>query len=165
MQIKWLASLAFLFISASIFGQIKAVPTANLNDRDGESIEIQEYTQNGTPKLISLWATWCGPCRKELAALDKVYPDWQEKYGLEIVAASVDIPPMLKNAEKMFDKNGWEFTFLHDADQELMKKLKLRGIPFSMLVDGDGTVASVQTGYYPGYEVELEKKIAKMASK
>ena len=163
MHMRLLAFLVFFLIGGALFSQIKQVPSANLNNRAGETVEIQKYTQNGTPKLISLWATWCGPCRKELAALDKVYPAWKEKYGLEIVAASVDIPPMLKNAEAMFDKNGWDFTFLHDQNQELMGKLKLRGIPYSILVDGNGNVKSVQTGYFPGYEKEIEKKIAAMA--
>jgi len=98
----------------------------------------------------------------ELSALDKVYDDWKEKYDLEIVAASVDIPPMLKNAKAMFDKNGWEFTFLHDNKKELIDALGIRGIPYSILVDGSGKVKSVQQGYFRGYEEQLEKKIAAM---
>ena len=161
-NMKFFVSALFLLFSVSLFGQIKEVPKANLNTKDGEAVEIQEYTQNGKPKLISLWATWCGPCRMELSALDKVYDDWNEKYDLEIVAASVDIPPMLKNAKAMFDKNGWEFTFLHDNKKELIDALGIRGIPYSILVDGSGKVKSVQQGYFRGYEEQLEKKIAAM---
>ena len=164
MNMKFFATTLILFVSVSLLGQINEIPKANLKTKAGKSLEIQEYTQNGNPKLISLWATWCGPCRMELAALDKVYDEWKEKYDLEIVAASVDIPPMLNNAKAMFDKNGWEFTFLHDSNQELMGALGIRGIPYSILVDGKGKVKSVQQGYFRGYEQELEKKIAAMAT-
>ena len=164
MNIKFFVSILFLTFSTTLLGQIKEVPKANLNTKEGKTVEIQKYSKNGNPKLISLWATWCGPCRMELAALDKVYDDWKEKYNLEIVAASVDIPPMLKNAKAMFDKNGWEFTFLHDNNQELLGALGIRGIPYSILVDGEGKVKSVQQGYFRGYEQELEKKIAAMST-
>lgn len=165
MNMKFLIStFVLLFLGTTLLGQIKEVPTASLNDVNGESLEIQKYTKKGGPKLISLWATWCGPCRKELAALDKVYPDWKEKYNLEIVAASVDIPPMLNSAKKMFEKNAWEFTFLHDNNQELINKLGVKGIPYSILVDSEGQVKSVQQGYYPGYEQELEKKISALSA-
>lgn len=155
-----LSWIVFLMFSMMAFSQIKEVPKANLNTIDESSVEIQAYSKQGNPKLISLWATWCGPCRMELRALNKVYPGWKEKYNVEIVAASVDIPPMLDNAKAMFKKNEWNFTFLHDNNQELMGALGIRGIPYSILVDGDGKVRSVQQGYFPGYEKELEKKIA-----
>ena len=82
------------------------------------------------------------------------------KYNVEIVAASVDIPPMLNSAKAMFERNDWDFTFLHDVNQEFISALGIRGIPFSILVDGEGQVQSVQQGYFPGYEKKLEKKIA-----
>lgn len=161
MKITYLA--IFLLVSFSLSAQLESLPNIIVNDRAGEPVDIKQYSQNGKPKLISLWATWCGPCRQELAALDKVKSTWKEKYDLEIVAVSIDIPQMLRNAEVMFDKNGWDFTFLHDNNQELMQALKLRGIPYSILVDGQGDVSSVQMGYYPGYEEQLEQKIAKLS--
>ena len=156
--------MSLFAFTVNIVAQNTVLPVANLNTIDGEKVEIQNYSQQGNPKLISLWATWCGPCRMELKALDKVYPDWKEKYNVEIVAASVDIPPMLGSAKAMFEKNGWDFTFLHDVNQEFMRALGIRGIPFSILVDGKGIVQSVQQGYAPGYEKKLEAKIAAITS-
>jgi thiol-disulfide isomerase/thioredoxin len=154
-------SITFIgFVFSGLYSQINEIPRAQLNTIDEKKVEIQAYSKEGKPKLISLWATWCGPCRMELRALDAVYPAWKEKYNVEIVAASVDIPPMLDNAKEMFKKNNWKFTFLHDNDQQLMGALGIRGIPYSILVDGSGKVVSVQQGYYQGYEKELEKKIA-----
>ena len=46
-----------------------------------------------------------------------------------------------------------------------MAELGIRGIPYSMLVDGNGNVASVQMGFFPGYEKELDRKIKNLTSR
>lgn len=143
----------------SLLNAQERLPSSVVSDQNGKELRIDEYVQTGTPKIVSLWATWCGPCRMELNALKSMYPKWKENYNVEIIAISVDIPPMLNRAKKMFESNAWPYTFLHDTNQELMDKLGIQGIPFSMLIDGSGKIKSVQTGYYPGYEKELERKL------
>lgn len=146
-------------VSYSVHGQ-DALPSASVKDMDGVDIDLSQYVQkNQKPKIISLWATWCGPCRMELNALKQVYPKWKQLYNVEIIAVTVDYPSMLKRAKKMFVDNNWDFTFFHDVNQDLMGKLGIQGIPFSMLLDSKGKVQSVQMGYFPGYEKDLEKKI------
>lgn len=151
--------LSCLMLFALLGYSQKAFPDASVVDKDGNSFELQAHLKNGKPKLISLWATWCGPCRMELNALKKPYPGWKDKYDLEILTVSVDVPQMVGRAKKMFDSNKWEYTFLHDKDQELMSKLNLNGIPYSMLLDGQGNIVSVQMGYSPGYEKQIEQKL------
>jgi len=152
--------VAFLMLSITsvIIGQ-ESFPEASLVDQSGNVFELKSHLKNGKPKLISLWATWCGPCRMELNALKKPYPKWKEKYDLEIMTVSVDVPQMVERAKKMFASNEWDYTFLHDKDQALMSKLNLNGIPYSMLLDGEGNIVSVQMGYSPGYEKMIEQKL------
>ena len=154
-------TLALLLLSQFTFSQ-EVLPSADLINTKGETVNIKEYTTTGSPKLISLWATWCGPCRMELNALKKVSDRWKSEYDVEIIAISVDMPQMVNRARAMFEKNGWDYTFLHDNNQELMEKLGIQNIPYSMLIDGNGKVQSVQMGYYPDYEKHLEKKIKQL---
>jgi peroxiredoxin len=98
----------------------------------------------------------------ELNALKKVADRWKNDYDVEIIAVSVDIPQMVGRARKMFETNGWDFTFFHDSKQELMEKLGIQNIPYSMLIDGSGKIQSIQTGYYLNYEKQLEQKIKKL---
>lgn len=154
------AILFFGLMAASVFvAAQKNIPEATVQDIDGNDINILEYSKDGKPKIISLWATWCGPCRQELNALKKVYPKWKENYDVEIVAITVDRGRMVARAKSMFEGNGWDYTFMHDNNQELMGKLGITGIPYSILIDKDGVIKSVQTGYYAGYEKELEAKL------
>lgn len=158
---KAIIILASLLLAISTLSA-QTVSDVQVVDRDGNAVNLAEYATDGDPKIISLWATWCGPCRMELNALSKVYDRWKETYGVEIIAVTVDVPSMVSRAEKMFDKNGWTYTFFHDKNKSLLESLGIQGIPYSMLIDGAGNVVSTQSGYFPGYEKDLEAKIKKL---
>jgi len=159
LRIVNVAVFLFLFIASSAQDYL---PDVNVVNDQGETVNIKEYVTDGQPKIVSLWATWCGPCRMELNALKSVAERWKTEYNVEIVTISVDIPLMVGRARKMFESNGWNYTFFHDSEQKMMDALNIQGIPYSMLIDGNGKIQSVQTGYYPNYEKQLEKKIKKL---
>jgi cytochrome c biogenesis protein CcmG, thiol:disulfide interchange protein DsbE len=163
-SIKQICSVVLLMVSVSLMGQ-DYLPKANVVNLKGETLDISQYVKTGGPKIVSLWATWCGPCRMELNALKEVAPHWKSTYGVEIITISVDIPQMVGRAKKMFETNGWTYTFLHDADQQLMSQLGIQGIPYSMLLDDTGKIISVQMGYSPNYEQQLEAKIKTLKKK
>ena len=112
----------------------------------------QEVKRIGKRTMLYRWAEW--PPRP--------WADPDGYYEVEIVAISVDMPQMVNRARAMFEKNGWDYTFLHDSNQELMEKLGIQNIPYSILIDGNGKIQSVQMGYYPDYEKHLEKKIKQL---
>ena len=62
---KALTTIAFVFITSLAFGQ-KNIPSVEVKTLDGQSVDIQEYAQNGKITVVSFWATWCSPCKKEL---------------------------------------------------------------------------------------------------
>lgn len=152
-------SISLLFILPFASFSQDEFPEATVENAIGETIDIKQYVTDGKPKIVSLWATWCGPCRAELNALKSVSERWKNEYGVEIITVSVDYPQMVARAKSMAKKSGWDYTFMHDNKQELMRALGVTGIPYSMLIDGDGKIRSVQRGYYPQYEKALEKKI------
>ncbi|MEL6388690.1 MAG: TlpA disulfide reductase family protein [Bacteroidota bacterium] len=154
--------IGVLLCTVSMAQAQKMVPEATVVNGAGESVDLVDYLSDGNPKIVSLWATWCGPCRMELNAIKKSYPRWKEKYNAEVVAISVDNPRMVDRAKKMFASNEWEYTFLFDQKQELMRKFGIRGIPFSIIVDGEGQILSTQMGYSPGYEDMVEDKLKSM---
>lgn len=156
--LKYATLLLFLLSTSFIFAQ-ESFPKATVMNEKGESVALHEYVKSGTPKIISLWATWCGPCRMELNGLKNVADEWKEKYDLEIVTVSVDVPTMINRARKMAETNGWDYTFMHDADQKLLANLNLNSIPHSWLVDGDGKILSVMIGYSSNYEKQIERKL------
>ena len=45
---------------------------------------INKFNNNGKPIIISFWATWCKPCKKELDAIAENYTDWQKETGVKL---------------------------------------------------------------------------------
>ena len=94
-MLKKISLLAFLmfFVAGSInvFAQeeeeVEQLPDLEIKNLDGETINVLEhYGQSGQITVFSFWATWCVPCKKELNNIAEYYPDWQEEYGIKIVA-------------------------------------------------------------------------------
>lgn len=151
-------SVNLLFIAFTGIAQ-DILPDAQVMNDKGESINISTYVKQGGPKVVNLWATWCGPCRMKLNDLKKVSKKWNDQYNIEIVAVSVDIPQMISRARKLFETSGWDYTFFHDSKEEMMTKLGVQNIPYSMLIDSDGKIISVHNSYSPNYTQQLEKEI------
>ena len=64
-----------IFTTLSL-SQNRTLPSVEVKTLYGENINIQEIENSGKPIVISFWATWCKPCKKELNAIAEVYEDW-----------------------------------------------------------------------------------------
>ncbi|MBK7873124.1 MAG: TlpA family protein disulfide reductase [Saprospiraceae bacterium] len=152
------------FSTFSSFAQ-KSIPSVEVKTLDGQAVDIQKITNNGKLVILSFWATWCKPCQLELDAMADLYEDWQEQYNVEIIAITIDTQRALPKVGPMVETKGWPYTILSDANQQLKNALNFQTIPQTFLVDANGNVIYAHSGYVPGDEYELEKKIKEAAGK
>ena len=83
--------IVFAFILTSFSGQsVKQFPNTKVKTLKGQSVEIHDYFQDSDLTIVSFWATWCSPCKRELDAIAEVYDEWQEKYNVKLVAVTID---------------------------------------------------------------------------
>ena len=161
---KLLSSISIIitFIAATAFitGPSSTIPSAEVNTLDGKTVNIKDYIGQGKITVVSFWATWCGPCKKELDAIAKVYPAWQEKYNVELIAITIDEARSLARVPALIEKKGWDYTVLADVNQELKEALKFQTIPQTFLLDQKGEIIYSHNSYNPGDELELEEKIS-----
>ncbi len=155
--------VAILLLPLSAAAQ-KQLPDVMVRTLDGKSERIKSYTSN-TLTVISFWATWCSPCKRELDAMVELYPVWKEKYQIELLAISTDNPRQLAKVRPMVAAQGWPYVILTDANAELKNALNFQAIPHTLIVDKNGNIVYEHTGYLPGDELELEKKIAELTGK
>lgn len=155
-----------LFASATALSAQKSIPSVEIKTLDGKTVNIQKYThQSDKITVLSFWATWCKPCHQELDAMMELYPDWQEKYGVQVVAVTVDTQRALAKVAPMVESKGWDYIILSDANQVLQTVLNFQSIPQTFLVIRNGDVVYEHTGYLPGDEYNLEEKIKAAAGK
>lgn len=144
---------------------LHGVPSIELKTLSGQTVNIQDYVGSGKIVVMSFWATWCSPCKRELDAINEIYADWQEDYDVELLAITIDDARSLAKVPAMVETKAWEYTILADSKRELQKAMNFQSVPQTFLIDQEGNIVYTHSGYNPGDEIELEDKIAAIAGK
>jgi thiol-disulfide isomerase/thioredoxin len=114
----------------------------NLNTLSGNKVKLSDH--RGKVIIVDFWATWCGPCKRELPLLQKAYSKWK-KQGIVLLAVSTD-----KDTAKVkpfIDQNKYTFPVLFNENTS--KDYDVSGIPTLFLVDKAGNVQYKHVGYRP----------------
>lgn len=148
-----------LVISLGLNAQ-NPLPDVNLKTLMGKTISTTEISKNNKLMVISLWATWCVPCKNELDAIAEVYEDWVDDTGVSLFAVSIDDSRTSKRIKPMINGKDWEFEILLDENSDLKRAFGVSTVPFTVLIK-NGKIVYKHTGYTPGYENELYDQILK----
>jgi peroxiredoxin len=134
------------------------LPNITLTSIEGKKINFQEAAASDNVVIVSLWATWCVPCLKELDAISEVWDEWQDETNVELIAISVDDSRTIKRVKPLVNGKGWDYTVLLDTNNDLKRALGASTVPLTLLVKNNKIVFT-HSGYTPGYENELLAKI------
>ena len=155
-QIKQGFFLAILLASNAAFaGAIKgAAPDFTLKSLSGKNIKLSEY--RGSVVMINFWASWCGPCRQEMPALEQLYKRYQD-LGFVILGVNTDDDP--SKSRILLKDIKVSFPILYDTSNTIVKTYDVQAMPTTYLVDRNGNLRYVHKGYKPGYEVKYAQQI------
>ena len=142
-----------------IYAQGKNLPNINVKTLNGKSINFSSIENEESPIVISFWATWCKPCKKELNAIAEVYEEWQEDTGVKLIAVSVDDSRTSPKVRPYVNSSGWEYEIYLDSNRELARSLGVSSVPHTFLVDKNKKIVWDHRGYVDGDEEELLEKI------
>lgn len=160
-----LLCLSFVMLSSFSYDGGTPFPSAKLKTLDGKTVNIQDYIGKGKITVVSFWATWCSPCKRELDAVANIYPDWVDEFDVQVIAVTIDNARALAKVPAMVQSKGWEYVVLSDSKQTLQQALNFQSIPQTFLLDGEGNVVYSHSGFTPGDEYELGEEIEKCAKK
>lgn len=154
-----LSVITLLLFSVTSFAQKRSLPNVTVKNLKGKQVNIQSVENDGKPIVISFWATWCKPCKKELNTIAEVYEDWQDETGVKLIAVSIDDSRSLSKVKPYVNASGWEYEILLDTNKELSRALGVTSVPHTFLIDGKGNIVWEHRGYIDGDENELLEKI------
>ena len=122
-------------------------PALAVASLDGEStVRLADY--RGQVLLVNLWATWCHPCREEIPYLGELYHRYRGD-GLAVLGISVDLRSDFAAVLEYVDEMAIEYEIALDPDQLSKEALEARGLPSTLVVNRDGSVAFSWIGPVP----------------
>ena len=142
----------------------KQLPSVNLKDMGGKAVNTSSLGFTG-PVVISFWATWCAPCKKELNAINDVYEKWQEETGVNLVAVSIDDEKTKSQVPVYVNGKAWDFLVLMDPNGDFKRAMGVNNVPHTFLVDQSGNIVYSHNNYAPGDEEKLYTEIKKLTNK
>jgi thiol-disulfide isomerase/thioredoxin len=127
-----------------------SVLNAELKDLDGKTFKLSDYA--GKVVILNIWATWCGPCRKEIPDLIKVSNEYKSR-GVELIGMTNEDPvedaAVVKDfvaAQNIPYRIAWgNRDFEVGLSQGNVKNV----VPQSFVITGDGRVVAHMTGFNP----------------
>ena len=159
---KLLLPVACLLFSVTMNAQ-ELPSTIIKNVKTGQKIAFNETLVKGKVTLISFWATWCIPCKKEIKTINAKLADWKKEADFNYMTVSVDKAEAEGLARTYALAQGWSFPYYIDGNSDLMRSLSFQNVPYTMIIDKNGKVAFTHSGYEDGGENEIWAKVKELS--
>ncbi len=157
---KKLSALALcLFASATLWAQAELPNTPIKDVNSGKKIAFNQTFEKGKITVVSFWATWCVPCKKEINNIRRKMSDWKKEVDFNYMTVSIDESRAEGMVRSYAKSQGWDFPFYQDANSDLKRSLNFQNVPFTIIVDKNGKVAWMHTGYEEGGENEMFSQV------
>ena len=151
-----------VLLCTMVIGANAWLPSVQLKDFNGKTVNTAKLRNNGKPMIISFWATWCKPCIRELKAINEVYADWQDETGVRMIIVSIDDAQNAQKVKPTVDGMGWEYEVLLDPNGDFKRAMNVQSVPHVFVLDGKGNIVHNNIGYTDGEEAELYELLKEM---
>ena len=152
--------LFYLFFALFSFSQ-KQIPNITISDFEGSNEKVHNLLTDDKLTVISLWATWCVPCKKELPDLSSL-DQKLENYKIDVLTISIDKKNIKDQVKFLLTNGASNLTHFFDKEMNIFKAMKLRGVPTTILVDKTGLVISKHEGILKWSKDKVVKEIVNL---
>ena len=133
------------------------LPDLSVRLLDGKQVRLSALLEEG-PLLVSFWATWCAPCKKEMIFLEEFHQKYNEN-SFRVLAISTDSPKSMSKVKSYIRAKKYTILVGIDPNQEIAKKMNALLMPTTLILNKDRKVSWYHQGFIPGDEKEIEAQI------
>ena len=157
--LKALLVAAALAIAPALSAGDAGGPAAAFSLKSRTGGEVSLSSLKGKVVLINFWATWCGPCRKEMPLLEQI----QKKYApLGFTMLGVNVEEDTRLMDTFLKDVPVTFPVLLDPANGVSKLYNVSAMPSTVIVDRKGNVRFIHQGYKPGDENKYQDLIRQL---
>lgn len=127
----------------------------------GDDLALSDL--RGKVVLLNVWATWCGPCVREMPKLQELHAIY-EADGLSILGASIDRGAAESEVRSFVEANGIAFEILLDPDASVETRFRTLGVPESFLIDRQGILRARWIGEFDPMAESVRSEIEALLS-
>ena len=132
-------------------------PNLPLYAPDGsEQVDLESF--KGHPILLTFWASYCGPCREELPALEKMFAELGDD-GFVLVTVNMDKTPDM--GARFLERYDIDIP-VYRMDGPTLMRLGVKALPTNILLDADMRPVRIYQGYHPTVPDEIRKLVVKI---
>lgn len=121
---------------------VDGVVNFTITDLDGKTVEFSQY--RGKTVLLNIWATWCGPCLKEIPDLKEIHRDYKDK-GVVVLGVLLDSESPEAAKPIVIDQLKIDYPTWYGND-DFAKQFGIQAFPTTVIIDKNGKVVSQNLG-------------------
>ena len=121
------------------------------------TLSMSDY--RGRITYVDFWASWCGPCRLSLPALNGLNAKFADD-PVQFLAISIDV--VEEDAWDFLKRYTVDFPVVIDTEGDIARTFAVDGMPSGYLIDGDGRVREIHIGFKKGDELGLAQSIKEL---
>jgi thiol-disulfide isomerase/thioredoxin len=157
--------MVLLCIGFATVGMAQELPKTQIKDLStGKKVTFNETIVKGKVTVVSFWATWCIPCKKEIKNIANALDSWHQQAEFDFITVSIDESRAEGMARTYAISQGWKFPFYIDNNSDLKRSLNFQSVPYTLIIDKKGKVAFTHIGYEEGGEAQVLEKIKELAA-
>ena len=152
------AAASVLLAFAAQADQISGpAPSFTLESRGGGTVSLEDFA--GDVVMINFWATWCGPCRKEMPHLEALHQRYKD---LGFTLLGINVEDDSKGVERFLKETPVSFDVLLDPANVVSGLYRVVAMPTTVIVDRSGQMRYIHHGYQSGYEHQYQAQIREL---
>ena len=115
-------------------------PDFTVTDAAGNEVKLSDFRGKGV--VLNFWASWCGPCKSEMPAFQKVY----EELGTDVHFVMVNVGEHMDAANEFLASTDYTFPVYYDVNNDASYAYQIGSIPTTFFIDAEGNLVTYQIG-------------------
>ncbi len=126
-------------------GELMMAPDFSVMDSYGMAVKLSQM--QGKPVVLNFWASWCGPCKREMPDFEKAYQELGDEIQFMMVNLTNEYYDETKEqAQALLDETGYTFPVYFDTEAEATMTYGVNSVPQTFFINAEGYLVARAEG-------------------